>query len=114
VEVEMSEAIIASVKELLTPFTGRQQLEGHIHELEAKLGYKIMQVIILSSKQMQAINTRSMGCEYYVDKTRTLTGELLSVWHDNDKDGIGKAVLALRDFVTEGKEAGLDEPSKDN
>lgn len=109
----MSEAIIAPVKELLTPFTGRQRLEDLIHDLEGKLGHKVMQVIILSSEQMQAINTRSMGCEYYVQKTRELVGELISVWHDNDKDGTGKAVLALRDFVTEGKEAGF-EPSEDN
>ena len=106
----MSEALVVSVKEMLTPFTGRQQLEEKMAEYEQKRGKKILQVVIMDSEQLLEINRRSAGCEYFVDKVRALTGELLDAWHQNDKDRLGKAVLHLRDVVSDGQEPGDEQP----
>jgi len=110
----MSEAIVMPKKEALTPFTGRQLLEEKIQELQKKTGMNMDLLIIMSMESLQRMNTRSSGCEYFVTKVREMVGTLLEEWHENNQEGIATAVLNLRDFVTEGKEAGDAEPSDDN
>lgn len=108
-----NDVAIVPVKEVLTPFTGRQMLETAINNLKAAHGLtELSQVLLITPDQLRTMNRRAAAADYFITKVQ----RLVSAVHEADKEGrSGESMnlfYELRDFALEAKEKGDDdEPS---